>query len=358
VWIYRDRLFFVKRDSLKAYYLPVASIGGAAQDVSLSGVFQRGGKLLLGATWSLDSGDGMDDKCVFVSDRGEAAIYSGADPSDASTWRYEGRYEVGTPLGKNATMRVGGDLLIATDEGIVPLSAALQKDPADLSLHATTRAIESTWRNEVARTGGHVQLIKWTKGDLTLACFPDASHMLTANLNTAAWAMQTGWHGTCGATFETGAFVGRDDGSVIELDTGGTDLGQPFTARLCFSFQDFGNPAAYKQATMMRGGYFADDDFRPQYGIASDYSINWSAAPNSAPSTTGAMKWGATHWGAGTWARDIDTPRKGKTENWRSVTGEGSALAPMVQITSGGSRKLPVELIRVDLLAETGGLVT
>ena len=69
---------FVKRDSLKAYYLPVASIGGAAQDVSLSGVFQRGGKLLLGATWSLDSGDGMDDKCVFVSDRGEAAIYSGA----------------------------------------------------------------------------------------------------------------------------------------------------------------------------------------------------------------------------------------------------------------------------------------
>ncbi|MCP3878333.1 MAG: hypothetical protein GY701_08065 [Sulfitobacter sp.] len=357
VWIYRDRMFFVKKDSLKAYYLPVASIGGAALDVSLAGVFQRGGKLLLGATWSLDSGDGMDDKCVFVSDRGEVAIYSGSDPSDVNAWSFEGRYDIGKPLGKNATMRVGGDLLIATDEGLVPLSAALQRDPAELSLRAATRPIERTWRDEVSRASSDVQLVKWTYGDLMLAVFPQADRMLTANLNTAAWAVQTGWHGTCGATFGDRVYVGRADGFVMELDTGGTDDGAAFTARLCYSFQEMGNPAAYKRASMIRGAFYADDAFTAKYSVASDFSIDWPAAPNASASTRGAIVWGQSAWGSGAWSKDIETPRNGVTERWSSVAGTGFALAPMLQITSGGGSRLPVELIRVDFLAESGGRV-
>ncbi|MDE4274761.1 hypothetical protein [Phaeobacter gallaeciensis] len=357
VWLYQNRMFFVQKNSLKAWYLPSGSVGGAAQDVSLAGVFRRGGKLLFGGTWSLDSGDGMDDKCLFVSDLGEVAVYSGVDPSSASTWAFEGRYDIGKPLGKNATAQIGGDFLVATDDGIVPISAAIQRDPSALSLSAVTGPIETTWSDEARRASDDVQLIKWTAGDLMLAVFPQADRMLTANLQTTAWATQTGWHGTCGATYSSGVFVGRDDGFVMKLDSGGTDDGAPFTARVCFSFNDMGDPMAYKVPQLMRGAYFADDSFDAKFSVSAEYDVKFPAAPSAVASTSGALVWGSGAWGVGTWAGDVESPRMGVLGNWEAVSGGGHTLAPMVQITSGGAQKLPVELVRVDFIAESGGRV-
>ncbi|TIR78102.1 MAG: hypothetical protein E5X19_32465, partial [Mesorhizobium sp.] len=71
VWTYRSREFFIEKNTLTAWFLPVDAISGAASDFSLAGVFQKGGSLLCGGTWSLDAGDGVDDKCVFISTKGE-----------------------------------------------------------------------------------------------------------------------------------------------------------------------------------------------------------------------------------------------------------------------------------------------
>ncbi|MGB7243551.1 MAG: hypothetical protein WBC93_15885, partial [Sulfitobacter sp.] len=65
VWSFANRLFFVRKGTMEAWYLPVDSIGGAASTFSLAGVFKKGGALLFGATWSLDSGDGPNEQCVF-----------------------------------------------------------------------------------------------------------------------------------------------------------------------------------------------------------------------------------------------------------------------------------------------------
>ena len=53
--------------------------------IPLSGAATKGGKLLFGATWSIDAGDGIDDKCVFVTDQGELLIFTGSDPSTPPT---------------------------------------------------------------------------------------------------------------------------------------------------------------------------------------------------------------------------------------------------------------------------------
>jgi hypothetical protein len=79
------------------------AIAGTLQLIPLSGAASKGGKLLFGATWTIDAGDGLDDKCVFVTDQGEVLIFSGTNPSDANNWRQEGRYQVPEPMGKNAT---------------------------------------------------------------------------------------------------------------------------------------------------------------------------------------------------------------------------------------------------------------
>ena len=83
VWKYRGRFFFIEVGSMNAWYLPLGAIEGALLQIPLSGATKQGGKLLFGATWSLDAGDGTDDKCIFFTTEGEVLVFTGSDPSDA-----------------------------------------------------------------------------------------------------------------------------------------------------------------------------------------------------------------------------------------------------------------------------------
>lgn len=355
VWLHQNRLFFIEKDSLRARYLPAGAVAGAASDISLAGVFQRGGTLLFGSTWSLDSGAGLDDKCVFVTTQGEVAIYAGTDPSDAATWRLEGRYDIGRPLSSRGVMRVGGDLLIATDDGIVPLSTALTKDPADLSLAAVSRPIRNTWSIEVNRGSANMQLFKWTAGEVMLTLFPESARALSANLQTTAWAIQTGWGGLCGAELAGQAYIGQSDGVVKRINTTGGDMGAPFVCKVCCAFTHMGDALSYKAPSMVRGAYFADTNFAARYGMAVDYNVEFPSPPLAASLDSDALVWGVGKWGQAVWGAEIEAPTKGFTDFWASVTGAGWALAPTVQITSGNVDQLSVELVRIDVLAEGGG---
>jgi hypothetical protein len=357
VWLFRNRLFFVEKDSLTAHYLPAGSVGGALNDVSLAGVFRRGGSLLFGATWAIDSGDGLDDKCVFVSTEGEVAIYAGTDPSNASTWGLEGRYDIGKPIGKTGTITAGGDLLIATVEGVVPVSAAINRDPSVLDLAAVTSQIRETWRLQVDEVFSGVQLIKWVDEALMLAVFPGSERLYTANLVTGAWATQSGWCGDCAGLFDGNGYVGRSDNYVYQIDSGGTDDGAAFSASACFAFGDYGAPVGYKRASMMRAAFFAGagTQFAYQLSIAKDYRVNFPAAPSAVADGSDVLVWGTGTWGGNSWADDATFAREGRVDNWRAVSGTGQALAPMVQIASGAASRLNVELISIDLILANGG---
>src|SRR4029077_18584863 len=98
VWKYRNRLFFIEGGTMNAWYLGIDSVGGVLAQIPLSGSAAKGGKLLFGAVLSLDAGDGLDDKCCFVTDLGEVLIFTGSTPSDAANWRQEGRFMTSPPL--------------------------------------------------------------------------------------------------------------------------------------------------------------------------------------------------------------------------------------------------------------------
>ena len=360
VWLYRSRLFFVQGGTMTAWYLPVDAIGGAALDIGLAGIFQRGGALLFGATWSLDSGDGLDDKCVFVSTEGEVAIYEGADPSDAAAWGLVGRYDVAKPLGINASMQAGGDLLIATVEGIVPLSQITAKDPAALALSAVTRPIEPLWNRLMAEASDPIEIVKWADRGIGAVTLPEGDRMLTVNLQTGAWAAQTGWVANCAETYNGQLYIGRSDGSICAVDENGSDDGAPYTMRLCWAFNDLGNPAAYKRAQMVRASFLAAEDVAFRAGIATDYTATFSTAPEATSTTPSAdyMIWDVDNWDEKLWwSASVDGQGVGVIAKWRSVTGAGFALAPTLQITSGQDQKPNIEVVRLDIAFETGGSV-
>ncbi|MEO1189912.1 MAG: hypothetical protein AAFW60_12660, partial [Pseudomonadota bacterium] len=268
VWSFKERLFFIESGTMNVWYLPVGSITGALTQFSLGGVFKLGGSLYLGGTWSLDAGDGLDDFLVLVSTLGEVAIYQGTDPSNASTWRISGRYKIPPPIGRNATFDAGGNLLIATTEGIVPISEAVTKDRAVLSLSAVTSLIEPDWIAAVdGRQSLPWDLVRWDNKNLMVVCSPSPSAAIedigfVQNLETGAAAKLTGWDMHCGAVLNGVFYFGNGSGQIMQGDAGGSDNGAIYTCKYASPF--WTGRTAYKVSTLAKAFFRASKGFIAQ----------------------------------------------------------------------------------------------
>ena len=119
--VHKSRIWFIESGTLKAWYLPTNSVGGAVSALDLSGLCVRGGYLMAMATWTLDAGRGMDDHAVFITSEGEIVVYAGVDPASAATWQpLVGVYAMGTPLGRRCAVKYAGDVLVITKGRIIP----------------------------------------------------------------------------------------------------------------------------------------------------------------------------------------------------------------------------------------------
>ncbi|MBO6507981.1 MAG: hypothetical protein JJ979_05780 [Roseibium sp.] len=358
IWAYRNRTFFIERGSMNAWYLGINSVAGPATKLPLAGVFNNGGALLFGATWSSDSGESMDDRCVFGTDQGEFAVYRG-DPSDASSWKLEGVYEIGEPLGKNASMSVGGDLVIATKDGLIPISAAVSKDETQLKLYAHSFQIDPVWRREAILSGNLSgwRVTKWSSRNMAVVAPPKKlatqGYCWAVNLQSGAWAKVTGW--TIGdiAVLGGNLHYGDKTGNIFLCDSGGFDNGAPFECRVCFSFDHLGAPGALKIAHAMKTVWKHTAPFNARLTVASDYNPSFGSAP-SVPLTEsgGEGTWDVSDWDVDDWATDSDT--YSIVEKWESVSGQGETLAPQIQVTSAQNGKLDCELVTAHLVYSVG----
>jgi len=360
VWAYKNRLYFVQSGTMVAWYLGVDSISGAASDHTLRGVFQNGGALLFGETWSVDAGAGIDDYCVFVSTTGEVAVYSGDDPG-ASNWSLVGRYELGgVPMGKNATMRAGGDLVIATSDGFVPLSAALQKDAVALSLAAVSYPIEPDWRDEAtARISLAWEVEKWPQQNMAVITNPVVdgttdAQVFVVNLETGAWARYTGLAARCLAVHNETMYFGTTTGRIMVMESEANDDGAVYTAKCAWHFNDMGAPGSFKTAMQGRATFRAAKPFVAQLSCSVDYAQSFPSPPSSVDEFS-VDEWDSGLWDEALW--DGSTAATTTSTLWVSITGAGFAHAPQVQITCGTTPLPDAELMVWHLTYQPGGLV-
>jgi hypothetical protein len=359
VWTHQQRLFFVEKDSLSAWYLPAASIGGAAVELPLGGVFNLGGSLLFGSAWSLETGaGGLQEYCAFFTTEGEVAVYQGTDPSTASTWSKVGVYRIGKPLGPEAHFRAGGDIVVSTDIGLVPLSSALQKDFSVLSASAVSAQIETIWNSEVsARFGAAWRCQVWTASQIAVVNPPTVNNLApvlyVVNLRTGGWGKFTGWDSNCMTVFQNRLFFGSTGAQVIEANVTGTDLGQPYTGTYVPLFSDFGVPTT-KTAGMSRAVLQSFAPLNEQLSMHAEFDVNLPSAPSGSLAPTSNV-WDGGVWGAAIWGQGLT---KATSANWHSTPNTGYAMAPAVQITSGSIVPLDATILRTDVTYTTGDLVT
>lgn len=354
VWLFKERLFFVEKDTTSAWYLPVESIGGAATEIDLGSVFQKGGNLLFGATWSLDSGSGLDDVCLFFSDRGEIAVYEGTDPASASTWSLVGVYEVGKPLDKHGYFKAGGDLAVMTEDGIIPVSEALRKDRAALQAVAMTYPIEDAWKDAISnRTSSNpITVALWQEQTLLLVGTPSTTDgglniSFAANSRTGAWGRVTGWDVRCQDVADDQLYFGTSGGKVMKADNGGTDDGAQYTG---IYVPKFSTANEMRSAVAVSLTYRANAELDFDMDAHAEYQVDAITAP--APiSVASGDTWGSGVWGTFVWGSDSN---KNSYTTWQYAGANGYALAPSVAVTSNQASKPVMELLAARLRLEVG----
>jgi hypothetical protein len=269
---------------------------GTAGEIPLGGVFNRGGSLLFGSAWSLDSGSGgsgLSQQCVFVTTEGEIVVYQGDNPGDPTNWSQVNTYRVGVPLGNKAHIRAGGDIVIATNIGFVPLSQAIQRDYAALSPSAVSYPIEDAWNEAVQLRGSTAWNCEvWPSAQMVIVAPPTTTDQparwFVANARTGAWAPFTNWDATCVHVFKERCFYGSQAGKVVEANVTGLDQGTPYTATYLPLFDDLKSPASLKIAKMARMVIRSSFVVKDQMSFQKDFIVNLPTAPNAAALPAGS----------------------------------------------------------------------
>lgn len=357
VWSFANRLFFVQTNTMIAWYLPVDSIGGAANSFSLAGIFRKGGSLLFGASWSIDSGAGLDDKCVFVSTEGEVAVYAGTNPGSAADWSLQGVYSMPRPLGKNAYTTAGGDILIATEVGMIPISAAIQNDLAALESKAVSAPIARYWQEQTRSISDGWQIVKVPRRGVMYVSQPDAvgntETCLAVNLLTGAWSRCTGWDTRCLGFFDDDCFFGSADKCVYRMDLGGSDAGTPYTCTLLMQHDSMGAYGVKKSMRQMRAVFQAGSPINPQISAQADFSEELPSPPASAANYS-SDEWDSGLWDTALWDADVVLTNQA---NWTATGVTGSTIAPALQLTFGVTPTPVVELVAIDAQFHAGAIV-
>ncbi len=349
--LFKRRLFFTIRESLKFAYLDVEEIAGTAAEFDLAPVCQLGGYLMAMGTWTRDGGDGLDDFAVFYTSRGEVLIYQGSDPSDAQDWALAGSFRLGEPIGRRCMERAGSDLILITQDGFTPLSTALATGRATGRIAISDKirnAVTEATRNYGSNFGW--QGILYPRGGMAVFNIPlvegSRSEQYVANTATGAWCQFTGQNANCWGILNEELYFGGD-GAVYKADSGFSDNGEDIVADARQADTPLGASGLVKAFRRVRPVLTTDGRLNVSISVNIDYETK---NPPSAPSytTPGGAPWDTSPWDITPW---VVGPAIAK--DWVSVEGVGYTGAIRMKIAVNG---FEVFWNSTDWIYEPGGL--
>lgn len=356
---FKNRVWFVEKDSLDAWFLPTDSIQGKATRFPLGGTMKEGGFLMAIATWSLDGGDGPDDRIAFISSEGEVAVYGGSDPTNSATFALQGVYKIGNPIGRRCFFKVGGDVAVICIDGVVPLSKAMVVERGAALTVAITASIQPLL-NDDARNFSDIfgwQLISYPRGTRAILNVPslvnETSIQYVMNTVSGAWCRFTGMNANCWEVFQERIFFGGNAGVVMEADTGGDDNGEPISTDVRCAFNDC-NEQRQKLFVMARPFIISDGDVSP--GIAINVDFRDTAQVDTQPVTIDAgAEWDEAIWDVSEW------PIEGNLiANWvglAAMEGNTVSIRMAVSAQASGTGDVLLQLIAFQILFIPGAYI-
>lgn len=350
--IHKNRVWFVEKDSLNAWYTTAGALAGALTKFPLGGLFREGGYLVAQGTWTVDGGDGPDDYACFVTSMGEVAVYQGTDPTSATTWSLVGIYRIGTPIGRRCLQKLGGDLLVITTDGVVSASRYFVKDRTDKTV-ATTDLIQTAMSDAVALYGNNDgwELTFYPEGAMLLLNVPvdNGTQQFVMNTVTRKWCRFLKWPASCFAVMNKSLYFGMN-GEVRRAWYGTSDCGLPINAELLQAFNYFGNRNQQKLFTLARPILAWNiNPARIRLGVDTDFQITTPTGDIRPPPDAEVLVWGTGRWGINLWGGGLKLNKE-----WYTVGGVGFAGALHMLIST---KTATIKYSSCDFVFEPGEVV-
>lgn len=360
--VFKNRLYFVEKGSLNVWYLPVDSIGGAASSLSLAGIFSDGGQVFFTATWSSESGSSaLSDYLVVVSTLGEFAVFEGSFPG-GTDWALAGVYNLGAPLGINGWFKAGGDIVVLTERGAIPVSAARFKDPAALSMDAISKDIHPDWTLEASRRRSVPwEAVKWNNKNALYINVPVVSEVtpprpFVANLQTGKWCEYSGWPMRCMVEHNGQLYFGCDDGTVRAAEVSGYDLDQPYTYQIAIAWDHLESPGFIKTVRQAKAEFLTARPFNVLLSASVNYTQSFPNPPNILADPIPDSLFDVGLWDQSVWDGGDMATRQ--TTNWMSIGTTGEIFSMEIQIPIGNANTPNTELTIIHYTAEISEALT
>ena len=348
VTLFKNRVWFIEKDSLKAWYLPTNSVGGAAEVLDLSSIARMGGYIVSLSAWTIDAGYGVDDNLVFVTSQGEIIVYRGTDPSSASTWALAGVWKLGAPVSKRCLYKYGGDLLILSLDGLLPLASALQSSRLDprVNLSDKIQGAITQATTQYQDSFGWTMIYHAKKSALwiNVPVGLGSQEQFVMNTITKSWTRFTGWSANCWETFNDDPYFGGN-GYVALAWEGYVDDINDINAVALQAFNYYESRGVKKYFTRARPSIFTDGTPAILVGINVDFDVSdTTGSLNFSPTTYGL--WDTSVWDNSLWAGGTII-----TNNWQGVTGIGYCAGIQLKSASQG---LQIEWASTDVVFQQG----
>jgi len=350
ITVFKNRIWLTQTGTLKAWYLQINAVAGAATALDMSSLCQLGGYLVAAMTWTLDGGQGMDDHLAFITSMGEVLVWQLTDPTSISGISLIGIWRIGAPIGRRCWIKYGGDLLIITNEGVIALAKRLPAVGGSPGATITDQ-IQLAMNNATTSYGANFgwELLMFPKENqlyLNVPVTAGASQQQYVQNNiTGAWCKFTRWEANCWELLNNAPYFGGN-GVVNKAWDGTTDNGASIPGFAIQSFQTYGT-ALQKQCKMIRF-HFQSDGVPAIYGnVNVDYDLSDTSAELSSGTGGGSGVWGTGTWDSATWGSGLVN-----IADWEGATGIGYSFAPIIKTATNG---IQLQWAATDLMFEVGG---
>jgi hypothetical protein len=351
--LFKERLYFVQKNSLSFWYLPVDSINGAVTEFPLGGIFKKGGYLQAMGTWTIDAGYGVDDLAAFVTSNGEIAVYKGSDPSDPNDWALVGIWNIGQTFARKCLFKYGGDLLLLTEDGLVPLSAGLQSTRLDPRVNITDKIFYAiSQAADLYSTNFGWQMNYFAKVNMLIVNIPvtGGSEQYVMHNITKSWARFTNINANCWELSGDDIYFGGT-GFVGKFYDTYADAGTNIKAFVQQAYSYFESRGQQKRFTLVRPILQTDNGLPTVLcGISTDFdTVDLTNQISFNPSILQIGEWDVDKWDDANWGGGLVT-----TKVWQGVTGLGYAGSVSMNVVS---QAIELRWASTDYVMERGGVL-
>jgi hypothetical protein len=352
--LFKNRLYFTEKETLKCWYLDPDSIGGAATALEFGGIARNSGFLQAIGTWTLDAGQGADDYFVAVTSMGEIIVYNGTDPDDVTTWALKGVWQLGQTFSRRCFFKWAGDLLLLTQDGLVPLASALQSSRLDPRINLTDKIYYAVSQAATLYFNNFGWQINYFASENMLILnipITNGIEQYVMHGITKSWGRFTNIQAYCWEVSGDADIHFGGDGIIGDFYHIDSDDGNNIVAAAQQAYSYFDSPGQLKRFTMVRPTLQSAGGVPNVFcGLSTDFDTEINLGQVSFnPAAMNDGVWDTSEWDNANWSGGLTT-----TKVWQGVTGIGFTGSINLNVAA---RNIELHWVSTDYIMEKGGVI-